>query len=365
MEKVYQRINWNTNGCNGSMDSDRYLHTQIARAICQAAYEKPLTVEEISACTGIPAMYVEDEIPRLTYGEALRGTGNKYVTDFIVLHLADRAGIEKISESMIKETADRCEEILWGRDAEIEKKGFHGCEMGMERLGYIFVPYLLRKRIRDLKNNRLNLPDGDFPPRKDGGYGWFHIEETPDEREQVQKADTGCNCYSDEQGFGYYYWITKYHDYRVYHDGGLEWMLSKGIVKNSPEGVIPENMLIEDDYLRLLEANLIRKGKKGYELNFACFTRQQFQETCALFPSGDEKLDALLCERILTVRKEFEKFVPKHLHAQINQWVSCFSIEIASHVVEELIQRGRLAKPDPEKVLVDGVFYVEGDSLEA
>ena len=68
MDKVYKRINWNTNGCNGSMDSDRYLHTQIARAICQAAYEKPLTVEEISLCTGIPAMYIEDELPRLEYG---------------------------------------------------------------------------------------------------------------------------------------------------------------------------------------------------------------------------------------------------------------------------------------------------------
>ena len=48
MDKVYQRINWNTGTCNGNMDSDAYLHTQISRAICLAAYEKPLTVEEIS-----------------------------------------------------------------------------------------------------------------------------------------------------------------------------------------------------------------------------------------------------------------------------------------------------------------------------
>ncbi|MDE5892352.1 MAG: sigma-70 family RNA polymerase sigma factor, partial [Acetatifactor sp.] len=185
MEKVYQRINWNSKGCNGNMDSDRYLHTQIARAICQAAYEKPLTVEEISACTGIPAMYIEDELPRLEYGEALRKTGNKYVTDFIIFHLADRAGIEDILTPMIKEVTNRCEEVLWGRDAELERAGFYRSETGMERLGYIFVPYFLRKKIKDLKNNRLNLSDGNFPPRQDGGYGWFHIEETPDEKEQV------------------------------------------------------------------------------------------------------------------------------------------------------------------------------------
>ena len=52
MDKVYQRINLNTGTCNGNMDSDAYLHTQISRAICLAAYEKPLTVEEISISTG-------------------------------------------------------------------------------------------------------------------------------------------------------------------------------------------------------------------------------------------------------------------------------------------------------------------------
>lgn len=364
MEKVYQRINWNSRGCNGSMDSDRYLHTQIARAICQAAYEKPLSVEEISACTGIPAMYIEDEIPRLEYGEALRRTGNKYVTDFIILRLADRACIEESMESMVKKTADWCEKVLWSRDEELKRIGFYGCERGMEGLGYIIVPFLLRRRIKDLKNTRLHLPDGDFPPRKDGGHGWFHIQETPDAREEVSEFDAGCNCHRDGEGHIYYYWISKYYDWRIYQNGGLEWMLSHGITEHSPEGAIPENMLTEDDILRLLERNLIRKDEKGYTLNFARFTARQFREVCGLFPSADGELDSLLCERILAVRKGFEKFVPRHLHAQINQWVTLFSAEIASHVVEELIRRERLTKPDPEKILVNGVFYVEGEYID-
>ncbi|HBN83791.1 MAG TPA: hypothetical protein DDZ89_08095, partial [Clostridiales bacterium] len=52
MDKIYKRINWNTDACNGSMDSNAYLNNQVARAICKAAYEKPLTVEEISLMTG-------------------------------------------------------------------------------------------------------------------------------------------------------------------------------------------------------------------------------------------------------------------------------------------------------------------------
>ena len=84
MDKVYQRINWNTMVCNGHANTHQYLSSQIARAICLAAYEKPLTVEEISMITGVPTMYIEDEIPRLEYGDAICKIGNKYATNFII-----------------------------------------------------------------------------------------------------------------------------------------------------------------------------------------------------------------------------------------------------------------------------------------
>ncbi len=67
LNKVYDRINWNTTTCNGNMDSNIYLHSQVARAICLAAYEKPLSVEEISLATGLPTMYIEDELPHLIF----------------------------------------------------------------------------------------------------------------------------------------------------------------------------------------------------------------------------------------------------------------------------------------------------------
>lgn len=89
MDKIYNRIQWNTVTCNGSVDTDRYLHTQLARAICLAAYEKPLTVEEISVQTGVPALYIEDELPRLLHGEAVVKLGEKYATNFILFRLKD------------------------------------------------------------------------------------------------------------------------------------------------------------------------------------------------------------------------------------------------------------------------------------
>ncbi len=77
----------------------------------------------------------------------------------------------------------------------------------------------------------------------------------------------------------------------------------------------------------------------------------------------DEKLNDLLAEWIMSVRKSFESFVPKHLHDQINQWVSCYLYQIIGYVTDELIRRTVLRKPDYEKPLTNGVFCVEGEYI--
>jgi len=368
MDKVYQRINWNDTGCNGSMDAGKYLHTQIARAICQAAYEKPLTVEEISLCTGLPTLYIEDELARLEYGDAVRKTGNKYAADFIIFRLEDRAGTEAVLRPMVDEIAGYCEEILAGKEEAVREIGFYGSGFGMRRLGYILVPYLIRRKIRELKNGPLNLADGEFPPRKDGGYGWFIVEETLDESESVGEFETGCNAVGCG-GCLYYYWMTKYFDQRLYDRGGMKLWSKRGLPFGRPDGTVPD-WLSGEERLGLLERNLMVREGEGFRLNFPCFTREQFDRFCGLCACGDGRLDEGLSRWLLSVRKSFEKFVPRRLHSQINQWITCYAGEIVGSVIEELISRGALERPRTEqetaavpKPLANGIFYVEGNSI--
>ena len=369
MDKIYQRINWNTYGCNGSMNSHQYLHSQIARAICKAAYEKPLTVEEISMCTGIPTIYIEDELPHLEYGDAVRRNGNKYATDFIVFRLQDRAKTEDILESMVKKIGDYCEKTIWDGKKDYRQIGFYGSGFGMERLGYILVPYLLRQKLESLKKNRLHLENGNFPPRKDGGHGWFVVSETQDEREIVSGLTTGCNVNGTPRGHMYLYWVNKYHNRDVYNNGGTMWLGDNEIPGKCREGVVPEGLLEEADLAKLLRNNLVRKDGNLYLLNFPCFTEAQFADFCAMYKEENADIDGILCQWLLSVRRSFEAFVPRRLHEQINQWISVYCGELVGQVIEELICRGRLEKPESagtepmnlEKPLVNGVFYRSGD----
>ncbi|MBQ8509066.1 MAG: RNA polymerase sigma factor [Clostridia bacterium] len=371
MDKVYQRINWNTTCCNGSIDTDRYLHTQLARAICLAAYEEPLTVEEISLATGIPTLYIEDELPRLEHGEAIKKIGSKYAADFIIFSLKNRAATETAGAPLVSALADQLEDILQKGEKILHDSNFYGHDFGMARLGYILIPYLIRRKRRALQNDRLHLSSGPFPPRRDGGYGWFIVEETADESENCAPETTGCNAAGNDSGSKsaklghiYYYNIARYFNYNIYHNGGTQWLCANDIPQNSVNGIIAPGSLTEEDIIRLIQANLIIRDGSVCKLNFPCFTREQFDAFVSAFTFDNARIDDLLSKWLLSVRRNFEQFVPKRLHDQINQWISCYSGSVIGRVIEELIRRGALEKPDDEIPLTNGVFYVEGDYIQ-
>ena len=375
MDKIYNRLNWNTQTCNGGFDPDEYLHRQICRAICEAAYEKPLTVEQISLKTGIPAMYIEDELPHLEYGDAIEKVGDKYQTNFIIFHLADRQKVESAAKDLVGALADKFEKMFEKKTDEVSKMSFYGRDFGMKKLGYIVLPYIMRKKTGAVKKS-LGFESGAYPVRKDGGRGWYVVEETVDENENINEYLSGCNTAGDDSGSKspsyadavrylpfdiYYYWIAKYFDERVYHGRGTRWLCAKGIVQSAKDGVITSE-ISDDDAVRLIESGLISKTDVGYKLNFACFENKEFFEFVKLFEIDDESIDSALSEWIKSIRKSFEGFVPKRLDLQINQWVSSYSSVIIGYVADELIRRGSLEKPT-DKPLTYGIFALGGKSI--
>ena len=369
MERVYKRINWNTTVCNGNLDTYEYLHSQVARAICLAAYENPLTVEEISIATGIPAMYIEDELPKLEYGDAVRRAGNKYAADFIIFRLEDRKQLEAVSGQLIRSFSDFFENLFAAKSEAVKKLDFYGRDFGMDRLGYIVVPYVLRNMISTVKTN-LHFENGPWPIRQDGGYGWMIVEETEDEREMAAEFNCGCNTTGDDSGSGnekpshiYYYWISKYFDPGVYHVYGTRRMCAEGIPQSSENGII-QISLSDEDAAHYISNGLIRKCADGYQLSFPCFTAAAFKAFVSLFDASGSGLEAPLGNWIRDLRKAFASFVPRRLDSQINQWVSIYANQLAGYVSDELIRRGVLKKPDEHRPLTDGVFYVEGEYIK-
>lgn len=153
----------------------------LAQNILYAAYQTPLTAEEIAASVGIPAAYVEPVLEKLTDGELMKKKGNKFHTDFMITTLAEQ---EKHIPAQ-KEFAKAQFERFWtpireGLDKLREQEFYTRLNADQKNsLELYFAFYCLDYGIFDLVcdifGSRLQ-----FPYRKDGGcwiaYGTVHIK---------------------------------------------------------------------------------------------------------------------------------------------------------------------------------------------
>lgn len=361
MPRIYNRINWNTTTCNGSMDANRYLYSQLARAICLAAYEKPLTCEEISLITGIPTLYIEDELPRLLYGDALIQKGDSYLTDFIILKLADQKALFAMFSPYIAILVEKIAPFLADNKEAVKNIGFYGCDFGMEKLGYIIVPLIIRQAVSHIQNAHEKLQYGPFIPRKDGSYGWFIVKETEDEKEGLEPFAAGNNSYMDpsepKRGQFVYLWLGKYFDNELYRQG-IGSMFSQGLLQQTENGILIKETISDDDLARLIRLNLVKK-EKGYKLAIPIFTKEQFEELINPFSPLVNDLEALLTELVFLLWKEFTGFVPKHLYGQINQYLAGYVHNIIGLVISKMIADGFLSTPPKEGPLSYNVFYLK------
>lgn len=73
------------------------------------AYDKPVTLRELSEAIGIAAAYIEPIVEQLVNGELMKRTGDKVYTDFIIYREADRRATVELQ----RELADRRGREIW------------------------------------------------------------------------------------------------------------------------------------------------------------------------------------------------------------------------------------------------------------
>lgn len=156
-----------TPGPNGEPNS--YFQSLLASNICRAAYDKPLTVEEIAKTIGVASVYVEDEIAKFEHAELLLRTGKgKYRTNFII------DTIEAAAEegAYLKEQAERIAEELYrcvaSRLDAIRAIGFHGSQANDTFLLWTLLPYAIWRQYGRVKQEDY-YRQYRLDERKDGG----------------------------------------------------------------------------------------------------------------------------------------------------------------------------------------------------
>ena len=144
----------------------------IAQNLLILAYEKPITVSDLSKAIGIPAAYIEPIVKKLVDGELMAETDSgKVYADFLITKPQDRLKNFKAQLDFVDRHFDTIWNIIAKMSAEISGLEFVSAPDSRQKTE--LDRYAVLKALQDFQHcgtGKIEPPH--FPKRRDGGR-WF------------------------------------------------------------------------------------------------------------------------------------------------------------------------------------------------
>lgn len=144
----------------------------IAQNLLILAYEKPITVSDLSKAIGIPAAYIEPIVKKLVDGELMAETDSgKVYADFLITKPQDRLKNFKPQLDFVDRHFDTIWNIIAKMSAEISGLEFVSAQDSRQKTE--LDRYAVLKALQDFQHcgtGKIEPPH--FPKRRDGGR-WF------------------------------------------------------------------------------------------------------------------------------------------------------------------------------------------------
>lgn len=176
----------------------------MAQNLLWLAYEKPVTVDELSKAIGIPGAYVEPVIEKLTGGELMKKTGNRYYTDFIISTVEDQERYLPAQRRFVEEHFER----IWRRVGEGLRRVREGevygrCNFDQRNSLEMYFVFKCLEEGYYGAFNRIYQTNQIFPERPCGGK-WIAMGRVrPQDFEEEKHRELAACMWSGERNAGY------------------------------------------------------------------------------------------------------------------------------------------------------------------
>lgn len=344
-----ERLDVSCHGCQGFHDEPWSLvaNDMMKQNILIAAYEKPITVVEISKALGIPTAYVETAVKDLLKSELMAKAGNKVFTDFMIT---------------------TPEQLLRGLDVEIDlvERNYHVLlkfineyldELGalplvnslseckQKKLKYYFVLHLFSHAIY-VATQRIVPSKEEYPVRPDGGR-WIAVGSRYPEDFDFNNYRFGKYCYGGERGT---YWErflnSKSIDLKVYdtqpdlnlyqhgpieiNDDNLAKLLYI-ISREIPFDNTGFNLMFCEDIPHLIKCGVLGEGNGKLFVNLPMLTPNEYKLLDEIRSKYMMRLADILEPLLREVFPKLKINIPKHLEGRVAEFrqYSCYAIPMA------------------------------------
>ena len=306
----------------------------IAQNLLILAYEKPVTVSELSKAIGIPAAYIEPVINKLVDGELMvRTDSGKIYSDFIIQNPRDKVTFFKPQLEFAHCHFNTVWNIMRKMSAEISALGFVK-ELGRKEQIKL-DRYAVLKALQDFTHygtGKISMPE--YPLRRDGGR-WIAqgtaFEAGYDDREFLDSMEyaiqgghrtTEAHISQDSVRVRFYEFDTTLYDSPCRYGGSVEsyelyfkhvipllWSIFKG--RPPEETEIPNEFISR---IPVFETLGLLWRKDGIAcVNVPVLKKTEYREICRIISSATESLKTELGAEFDAFISKMKTPVPKHL----------------------------------------------------
>ena len=303
----------------------------IAQNLLILAYDKPITISDLSKAIGIPAAYIEPIVKKLIDGELMvQMDSGKVYSNFIISKAQDILKNFESQKNFAHKQFDTVWSIVEKMSAKISKMDFVKSMDGEERTK--LDRYAVLKALQDFQHfgtGKIESPK--FPKRKDGGW-WFAQAiafdagyNTKEYMDASEYCIHGGHRTSEAVSVGrtkrirLYEFDTTLWDSPHRFDGAYElyfkhiipllWSIYDGISLEASD--IPNEFI---SYIPTLETlGVIGHAEEKLCVKIPVLKKTEYDEMCAAIKNATEEIKSAIGEEFTTFIASMKTPIPKHL----------------------------------------------------
>lgn len=303
----------------------------IAQNLLILAYDKPITISDLSKAIGIPAAYIEPIVKKLIDGELMvQMDSGKVYSDFIISKAQDILKNFESQKNFAHKQFDTVWSIVEKMSAKISKMDFVKSMDGEERTK--LDRYAVLKALQDFQHfgtGKIESPR--FPKRKDGGW-WFAQAiafdagyNTKEYMDASEYCIHGGHRTSEAVSVGRTKRIRLYEFDTTLWDsphrfGGAYELYFKHIIPllwSIYDGISLETSDIPNDFISYIPAleqfGVIGRTEDKLCVKIPVLKKAEYDEICAVIKNATDEIKAEIGEEFTTFITSLKTPIPKHL----------------------------------------------------
>jgi RNA polymerase sigma-70 factor (ECF subfamily) len=331
---------------------NRVLDRKLPESILYTAYGKPSTIQDLSIETGVPVVFLEDEVNiLLKYGMLEASAGDRYETSLCIVDGDTLAAIFAHFDSEAPAMADQLFAGFQECESDLRSIGFHRSDMDWVQLIWLASIVMNEVLVRRLEGEILT----NTPQLTTGGRAWAYMkvgvfrptlpwgQQTQSPTDNTKNRLLLSNLYPLNQ------LMDRPHNLGGSHPGRDNWTRAIRLMSTmTGQGLSVDGLSPEDEAeCALLVAEHFVENRDGRLLTrIPVFTNAQYEAFCEVVDTRMPFIEAWFRTMHGDCMEILRKRLPKRFLPDISQYGYLEARGSRAMVLEALHDSGRLPIPE-------------------